>query len=69
VLYETVSRNKNKYKHIYKYKCKNKKEREVLETVLPRKKFRLHFHVITVYSRRPDHFVHLMIQNSIFKNP
>lgn len=34
--------------------------------VLPRSKFRLHCHVIVVYSRRPDHFVHLMIQNRLF---
>lgn len=33
---------------------------------LPRKKFKLHFHMITVYSRKPYHFIHLTIPNMLF---
>lgn len=54
----------------YGYKSEKIREREggregeVLETVLPRRTFRLH--VTAAYSRRPDHFVCLMIQSRMF---
>lgn len=42
------------------------RKRSVRIFFFAKKRFKLHFHVITVYSRRPDHFIHLTIQNMLF---